>query len=282
MRVLIIEDNENKYKDIKESLDRVCSPWITWCKSRNYGLATFIKCNEKGLFEPYDLVITDNIMPLYDDDSELEPFASDIVDEIRRRGFEDIPIIVCSSGEVEECDYNYFINYDPSISLDETFEIIITDIKAYKALKQIDMSSRKDMEIIKPKNEIDYEGVVGKAILKHRTEINDYCASYDPFGLCNILECLYCENAVYQIILENGEGIINSEKDLNLYPNDHSNGMIDDDHEILFYDYVPTADNLYSYLFSEDSKYKIIRKSDNVIMVDTTKKANVKKLVPKE
>lgn len=286
MRILIIDDSEYKYKQIKESLDRVCSPWISWEKSRNSGLVSVMKHNIKKDFEPYDMVIVDNIMPLCDGERNLEPYANDIVNEIRRLGLEDLTIVVCSADEIDECDYNYKIKYDSSVSLDETFRTIITDMEAYKKSNEvIDMSSRKNLEVIYPqKKEIDYEGVVGKATLVHRTEIVDSCASYDPFGLCNILECLYCDNCAYIIELESGNGIFKSDKKIVEYPKEHSSGMTDDDHEILFYDRIPLEEELFQYLFDEESKYKIIRKKDNLIMVDTTKIAKeqgpVKKLVP--
>lgn len=291
MRILIIDDSEYKYKQIKGSLDRVCGPWISWEKSRNSGLASIMKHNINKDFKPYDMVIVDNIMPLFDNESELEPFASDIVNEIRRLGLEDLIVVVCSADEIEECDYNYKIKYDSSVSLDENFKIIFSDIAAYNMIqeeptkKSIDVSRKKNIEIIYPtKSEIDYTGVVGKARLIHRTEIVDSCASYDPLGLCNILECLYCENCAYSIELESGNGIIKSDKKIEEYSKEHPSGMTDEEHEILFYDKVPSEEELFQYLFEEESKYKIIRKNDNVIMVDTTKqieeKGPVKKLVP--
>ena len=103
-------------------------------------------------------------------------------------------------------------------------------------------------------------------MLEYRTGIKDYCAAYDPFGLCNIMECLYCENCYYKITLENGESISNCDIDLNTLSNNRE--FEDENHEILFYDYVPEVDDLFSYLFDDNSKYRIIRKEDNVITYD--------------
>lgn len=280
MRVLVIDENEFKYKQIKESLERVCSPWITWCKSRNSGLATIIKHNVLKRFQPYDLVITDSVLPLYDEEKILRSDVKDIIDEIRKRGLEELPIVVCSSDDIVDCDFNYHISYNPLIKMDSTFEFILADMKAYQITRK-----RKDMEVVYPSNKkIDYSDAVGKASLVYRTEIKDTCSAYDPFELCDILECLYCDNSAYAITLESGSGIVKSEKDLYSYPDEHQ-GLIDHDHEILFYDRVPLAEELYDYLFDEESKYKIIRKSDNEVMVDTTKrrveKDSVKKLVLK-
>ena len=117
------------------------------------------------------------------------------------------------------------------------------------------------------KKPFNYEGVVGKALLEHRVGINDHCASYDPFGLCNIMECLYCDNCYYKITMENGESISNTDVDLNTL-NNRTRGFEDDNHEILFYDYVPKIDDLFSYLFDENSEFKVLRVSDNVVMSD--------------
>ena len=117
------------------------------------------------------------------------------------------------------------------------------------------------------KKPFNYEGVVGKALLECRVGINDHCASYDPFGLCNIMECLYCDNCYYKITMENGESISNTDVDINTL-NNSTRGFEDDNHEILFYDYVPKTDDLFSYLFDENSEFKVLRLSDNMVMND--------------
>ena len=117
------------------------------------------------------------------------------------------------------------------------------------------------------KKPFNYEGVVGKALLEYRDGINDHCASYDPFGHCNIMECLYCDNCYYKITMENGESITNTDVDLNTL-NNYTRGFEDDNHEILFYDYVPKTDDLFSYLFDENSEFTVLRLSDNVVMND--------------
>ena len=133
--------------------------------------------------------------------------------------------------------------------------------------------------IEKENREFDYTGVVGKALLEYRVGIKDHCAAYDPFGLCNIMECLYCENCCYKITIENGEAIANSDVDLSTLDNS-TRGFEDDDHEILFYDYVPEIDDLFSYLFDENSEFKVLRTSDNIVMNDYVK--NIKRLVKKQ
>ncbi len=79
------------------------------------------------------MVICDNYLPLYDDEWETELFGQDIVEEVRER-FEltDLPIVMCSSEDVGEFDYNYKIRYDSSVIMDEVFKTIIDDISVKK------------------------------------------------------------------------------------------------------------------------------------------------------
>ena len=136
MNILIIEDNKSKYKNLEDTLNRVVdNPSITWEQSRNSGLIAirehnFINDNE---LVPFDLVICDNYLPIYDDDWETEPFGQDIVEEVRER-FElaDLPIVMCSSEDVGEFDYNYKIRYDSSVIMDEMFKSIVDDIVGKK------------------------------------------------------------------------------------------------------------------------------------------------------
>lgn len=112
------------------------------------------------------------------------------------------------------------------------------------------------------KNKI-YEGMVGKA--KFERKMIDPCVYYDAFGLCGISECLYCENCCYKITLENEEAISNIDKDLSQIENKDS---LNYDLEIIFYDYIPDIDDLFGYLFDDESHYKIVRTEDNVVMVN--------------
>ena len=126
MNILIIEDNKNKYKNLEDTLNRVVdNPSITWEQSRNSGLIAIREHN----------FINDNYLPLYDDEWEAEPFGQDIVEEVRER-FEltDLPIVMCSSEDVGEFDYNYKIRYDSSVIMDEIFKTIIGILLLRKVL----------------------------------------------------------------------------------------------------------------------------------------------------
>ena len=136
MNILIIEDNKNKYKNLEDTLNRVVdNPSITWEQSRNSGLIAirehnFINDNE---LVPFDMLICDNYLPVYDDERETEPFGQDIVEEVREC-FElaDLPIVMCSSEDIGEFDYNYKIRYDSSVIMDEMFKSIVDDIVGKK------------------------------------------------------------------------------------------------------------------------------------------------------
>lgn len=275
MRVLIIEENESRYKQIKESLQRVTSPFITWCRTGSSGLVSIKVNNVKKSSYPYDFVILDNTLTvntLYNGNSFNTRY---IVDEIRKLGLDDLPIVICSLNDIEDCDYNYQFNYNSSENMDNILKDVLRDIDAHdhiKEDKQIYLSIKNDMNKLYPKSDkIDYTDVLGRAIIINRTEIKDKCSNYSKFDSCNILDCLYCDNCNYMILLAEYNGIIKSLKSLYSYPKEHLNGLIDNDHELLFYDRIPQDNELYDYLFDQESKYIIIRKIDNEIIVDTTK-----------
>ena len=113
MNILIIEDNKRKYKNIKDTLNRVADNLtITWEQSRNSGLIAVREHNfmNDNKLSPFDLVICDNYLPLYDDNYETKPFGKYIVSRIREDlNLTDLPIVMCSSEDVGEFDYNYKI-----------------------------------------------------------------------------------------------------------------------------------------------------------------------------
>ena len=124
----------------------------------------------------------------------------------------------------------------------------------------------------------NYDGVLGKALLERRTGVNGSCNQYDSLGLCSIMDCLYCENCYYKITLDTGEAIANSNVELKEI-DDKSRGLMDDDYEIFFYDFVPEVDDLFGYLFDDNSQFRMIRKCDSIVMVDNVQSR--KKLLKK-
>ena len=103
--------------------------------------------------------------------------------------------------------------------------------------------------------DVNSNEIKARALFRYK-QLND-CSN----ETCDILKCLYCENGAYEIILESGNGIKNGQEKI------ESSSF---DHEILFYDIIPTEEELFSYLFDENSRYKIIRKIDNAEIIDTT------------
>ena len=94
MKILVIDDNEFKFDNIKKILEKVdVEPEITWAKSRNSGLISILQHNvQDNDLAPFDMLICDNYLPIYDDDWETKPFGQDIVEEVRERfGLTDLP-----------------------------------------------------------------------------------------------------------------------------------------------------------------------------------------------
>jgi hypothetical protein len=135
MKILVIDDNEFKFDNIKKILEKVdVEPEITWAKSRNSGLISILQHNvQDNDLAPFDMLICDNYLPIYDDDWETKPFGQDIVEEVRERfGLTDLPIVMCSSEPLEEFDYNYSIIYNSSVYMDPMFKEVIDDINDKK------------------------------------------------------------------------------------------------------------------------------------------------------
>lgn len=107
---------------------------------------------------------------------------------------------------------------------------------------------------------VNGDEVIASAILRYNKEIET----------SKVLSSLYCDNSTYEIILENDKESTNEKPKRN-------------DYEILFYDINPDENEVFSYLFDEDSRYKIIRKKDNKEIIDTSQKIRssnkIKKLV---
>ena len=135
MKILVIDDNEFKFNNIKKILEKVdVESDITWTKSRNSGLKSILQHNvQDNDLEPFDMLICDNYLPIYDDDWETKPFGKYIVTRIRKvLNLTDLPIVMCSSEDVGEFDYNYSITYNSSVYMDPMFKEVIDDINDKK------------------------------------------------------------------------------------------------------------------------------------------------------
>lgn len=126
LRVLVIEDSDFKFKDIEESLKRVTNNEVsierrTACNS---GLIYLKETYDAG--SKFDLVITDNMMPIYEDSSELEACANRVYEEVHRRKYK-TKLVVCSSEVMDDVNCDDFLLYNPSVLLDDSLLSIIED-----------------------------------------------------------------------------------------------------------------------------------------------------------
>ena len=127
LRVLVIEDYDFKFRDIEESLKRVTNNEVsierrTACNS---GLLFLKETYDAG--SKFDLVITDNMMPIYTDSMELKPCANRVYREVHRRKYE-TKLVVCSSEVINDLNCDGFLLYNPSVLLDDSLLNIIEDL----------------------------------------------------------------------------------------------------------------------------------------------------------
>ena len=127
LRVLVIEDYDSKFRDIEESLKRVTNNEViierrTACNS---GLLFLKETYDAG--SKFDLVITDNMMPIYTDSRELKPCANRVCREVHRRKYE-TKLVVCSSEVMNDVNCDDFLLYSPSVLLDDSLLSIIEDL----------------------------------------------------------------------------------------------------------------------------------------------------------
>jgi CheY-like chemotaxis protein len=127
LRVLVIEDYDSKFRDIEESLKRVTNNEViierrTACNS---GLLFLKETYDAG--SKFDLVITDNMMPIYTDSRELKPCANRVCREVHRRKYE-TKLVVCSSEVMDDVNCDDFLLYNTSVLLDDSLLSIIEDL----------------------------------------------------------------------------------------------------------------------------------------------------------
>ena len=131
MKILVIEDTDYKFEEIKGYLTSLEETDITRMKSRNGGLIELRDSFRKIDKTPYDLLILDMVIPLYEDDSRklLNDGGKSILSEIERCGWP-IPVCICSSdsydSEKEKLCEEYgvlkYIEYNSSVWLEPQFK----------------------------------------------------------------------------------------------------------------------------------------------------------------
>lgn len=94
LRVLVIEDYDFKFRDIEESLKRITNNEVSIERRNacNAGLIFLKETYDSG--SKFDLVITDNMMPIYVDSRELKACANRVCREVHRRKYE-TKLVVC-------------------------------------------------------------------------------------------------------------------------------------------------------------------------------------------
>lgn len=143
MNILIVEDDDYKYKNIVKDLKTVVEDLNIFRLNNCMDALMYFRSLKNNSDNDYDLLITDNYMPLRSDTLDLSPCASYIINTFRNRVSKEIPVCICSGDEFEEvCDYNYFVLYDPTKSLQEDFTKIIGDNNFKK-------NNKEDIKILK-------------------------------------------------------------------------------------------------------------------------------------
>ena len=127
LRVLVIEDCDFKFKDIEESLRHITNNDILIERrtSCNVGLLFLKETYDAG--SKFDLVITDNVMPIYTDNMRLKPCANRVCSEVHRREYE-TKLVVCSSEVMDDVNCDDFLLYNSSVLLDDSLLSVVEDL----------------------------------------------------------------------------------------------------------------------------------------------------------
>lgn len=137
MNILIVEDDDYKYKNIVRDLKDIDENLAIFRLNNCMDALVYFRSLKNNSDKKYDLLITDNYMPLRSDTFDLSPYASYIISTFRNKVSKEIPVCICSGDEFEDvCDYNYFVLYEPTKSLQEDFTKIIGDINCKKNNKE--------------------------------------------------------------------------------------------------------------------------------------------------
>ena len=128
MYILIIEDENYKFEDLKKSLENLNS-YINIDRriSQNGGLNAI--CENK-----YDLVILDMQIPLYESGEYMQMFGGrHILKRLQHKEI-DVPVCMCSSNFYDENGTFFSIRYDPIISLEEDLKEMFREYNLLQGL----------------------------------------------------------------------------------------------------------------------------------------------------
>lgn len=144
MKILIIEDDDYKYKNIVRDLNVVVEDLNIFRLNNCMDALMYFRSLKNNCNNDYDLLITDNYMPLRKDSFDLVQSAIYIINGFKNDVSENVPICVCSADKFNvKCDYDYSVLYEPTKSLQEDFSKIIDDINR----KENDLKDKKILKI---------------------------------------------------------------------------------------------------------------------------------------
>lgn len=125
LKTLIIEDNQYKLQEIKNSLKFLGITDITHRAALNPGLFELRNSYRKN--QPYDLLVLDMQFPIYEHEIPRPNAGIFVLDEIERCN-RSLPVIICSSEEQNLTNYENIIGeviYNSFVSLQYPFQEIL-------------------------------------------------------------------------------------------------------------------------------------------------------------
>ena len=126
MRVLIVEDNPEKYYDVKFALSQLGIADLTLVENANDATLTVLEQKENET--PYDLIISDMQFPLFSSGKPVDDAGMTFIDEIHNLGVT-TPIIICSSFRLQERSVLGCVHYSPKTDLVVEFKRLLEQIK---------------------------------------------------------------------------------------------------------------------------------------------------------
>jgi len=138
MKIIVIEDSDYKFDNIKEILNNLSYDDITREKSYCSGLRNIVASGNK-----YDVLILDMQFPIDDRDKEIDAEAGLAVLQELKRTKTKLPVIMCSSRKLNIEGVVACIHYDSSVYMEPMFKEAI----AAATIKTFYHGSSDDFEI---------------------------------------------------------------------------------------------------------------------------------------
>ena len=128
MKILIVEDNNNKFNDIRSAFEECGEINITRRISRNGTLVHLANIEKQD--QMYDLIILDMQIPTYEDDPHhiLRDGGMQVFKRIQRYHY-DVAVAFCSSEPVECEGALACIQYNASLNITPLIRELLRDAK---------------------------------------------------------------------------------------------------------------------------------------------------------